>query len=126
MTSAPISPRQFQVACIDDDALEHDLLARLVRRETHIELRPYFDVAEAAQALARSPVDLILLDARIPPDNDPVASVALLRSHGTLTRIIVMSSVLDPARAGNETDVVYMEKDQITRAFLVNTLSEAS
>ncbi|WP_299138305.1 hypothetical protein [uncultured Tateyamaria sp.] len=114
------------MACIDDDALEHDLLARLVRRETHIELRPYFDVAEAAQALARSPVDLILLDARIPPDNDPVASVALLRSHGTLTRIIVMSSVLDPARAGNETDVVYMEKDQITRAFLVNTLSEAS
>jgi len=124
MISADRDPTPFHLALIDDDALEHDLLARVVRRDARFVLHTFLNATQAGHVLAHNPVDLILLDARIPPENDPAASVATLRAAGIVTRIVVVSSALNPGQRSDDASVVFLEKDQITLAYLQRALSE--
>ena len=114
------------VVYIDDDPLEHRLVSRLLERDGRFDVRCFLSVADAVPAVRDDPPGIVLLDSRIPPENDYRHSVAALRSFGITSQIVVVSSVLSPLGRPQESDLQFFEKDDVTADMLADIIARQS
>ena len=100
---------KLRVVYIDDDPLEHYLVERVLGADVGISVVCAMTCKAAASLVAPGQVDVVLLDARIPPENDPDASIAALRRAGCDAPIVVVSSAAPPVRPE-----LYLDKSAIS------------
>ncbi len=116
----------YSVIFIDDDPLEHHLVSRLLDRDGRFTLRCFLSVEDAEEAIRQDRPGVVLLDSRIPPETDHRQSVATLRSLGVAVQIVVVSSVLNPQVQGQDGDLLFFEKDDVTADMLAEIFERRS
>lgn len=91
--------KPWNIVLIDDDEHEHRLIAHTLRAIEPLVLESFFSCEDVEARLEANAPDLILLDARLPPDNDPEHSIRFIRSTGCRTPIVLISSAERPPSA---------------------------
>jgi two-component system response regulator PilR (NtrC family) len=83
-------PASKRILIVDDEQSMREMLAILLRKEG-LEVCTAASRAEAAQALCRGPVDLVLTDVRL-PDGDGIEVLRHVKSGAPETAVVVMTA----------------------------------
>ena len=117
----------IHVLLVDDDPNENLILQRLFRKLTTptISLEYVGDISKAVECVSHSPIDIVLLDNRLLPNNDFRETVPQLRAVGYTGPIgIISSDVSGPyfqsfAEYGADFRIGKEEIDASTIAFIL-------
>jgi DNA-binding NarL/FixJ family response regulator len=98
---------------VDDHQLVTDMLSRLLRREPDIEVVGIASTVQEARDLARDPLDVVLMDYRL-PDGTGADATRAIKTRWPATRVVMLTAlddddtVLESIQAGADG---YLTKD---------------
>lgn len=96
---------------VEDHHVQRALLAHVLRRLHHTVVEAK-SLAEAADVVGRTPVDVVIIDVHL-PDGDGLSLIERMRAEGDMTPVLVLTADADPdlrARATDVDDVVFLMK----------------
>ena len=79
-----------RILLVDDDPAQLEIRTLLLEREGH-QVRSAQTVEEATRSFGEAPVDIALMDLRLPRSEDGLALIRWLRQASSALRIIVLS-----------------------------------
>lgn len=90
----PATARPIRVLLVDDHQLLTGALSRILDRESDIEVVGVAASVAEARSMARQPLDVVLMDYRLPDGTGAEATRALKARHPT-TRVVMLTAVAD-------------------------------
>lgn len=96
MTSEGSTPRRkpIRVLLVDDHELVTDALSRLLNREPDIEVVGIASTVQEARDLAREPLDVVLMDYRL-PDGTGADATRAIKARWPTTRVVMLTAFND-------------------------------
>jgi DNA-binding NarL/FixJ family response regulator len=86
--------KPIRVLLVDDHQLVSDALSRLLGREPDIEVVGIASTVEEARHLARDPLDVVLMDYRL-PDGTGAEATRAIKTRWPATRVVMLTGVND-------------------------------
>ena len=87
-------PKPIRVMLVDDHQLLTDALSRVLTREPDIEVIAIAGTVEEARNLSRAPLDVVLMDYRL-PDGTGAEATRWIKARSPATRIVMLTGLAD-------------------------------
>lgn len=87
-------PKPIRVLLVDDHQLVTDALSRLLRREPDMEVVGIASTVQEARDLARDPLDVVLMDYRL-PDGTGADATRAIKTRWPATRVVMLTGLDD-------------------------------
>ena len=120
-----MNPAEHRILVVEDEAQVRTLMMRVLEEEGY-QAVPASDATQALEILDQGPVDLVLLDLRMPGPTDGEDLLFMLRDRGDEVPIVVVSAWVDDDVVNEQPDCVYaVLKKPVPLAELLLTVRQA-